>query len=67
LRYEPLSASLAHRAQQSGDQARFGRSLLTEDENHPGTLGIANSEAIEDTMSNDNTRYCLGSVLKESA
>jgi tryptophan synthase beta chain len=37
--------------------------LLEEDNNHPGTLGIAISEAIEDTLANENTRYCLGSVL----
>ena len=45
------------------NQTKFGRSLLEEDVNHPGTLGIAISEAIEDTLSNENTRYCLGSVL----
>jgi tryptophan synthase beta chain len=45
------------------DQTKFGRSLLAEDRNHPGTLGIAISEAIEDTLGNENTRYCLGSVL----
>jgi tryptophan synthase beta chain len=44
-------------------QTKFGRSLLEEDNNHPGTLGIAISEAIEDTLANENTRYCLGSVL----
>jgi tryptophan synthase beta chain len=44
-------------------QTKFGRSLLEEDSNHPGTLGIAISEALEDTMANENTRYCLGSVL----
>jgi tryptophan synthase beta chain len=45
------------------DQTKFGRTLLQEDKNHPGTLGIAISEAIEDTLANENTRYCLGSVL----
>jgi len=45
------------------DQTKFGRSLLEQDSNHPGTLGIAISEALEDTLSNENTRYCLGSVL----
>jgi tryptophan synthase beta chain len=44
-------------------QTKFGRSLLEQDNNHPGTLGIAISEALEDTLSNENTRYCLGSVL----
>jgi tryptophan synthase beta chain len=32
------------------DQTNFGRKLLKENPNHPGTLGIAISEAIEDTL-----------------
>lgn len=45
------------------DQTNFGRKLLKENPNNPGSLGIAISEAIEDTLSNEDTRYCLGSVL----
>jgi len=45
------------------DQTSFGRKLLKENPNHPGTLGIAISEAVEDTVTNENTRYSLGSVL----
>jgi tryptophan synthase beta chain len=45
------------------DQTNFGRKLLKENPNHPGTLGIAISEAIEDTLSHDDKRYSLGSVL----
>jgi tryptophan synthase beta chain len=45
------------------DQTKFGRSLLEKDPNHPGMLGIAIGEALEETLSNENTRYCLGSVL----
>jgi tryptophan synthase beta chain len=45
------------------NQTKFGRSLLEENKNDPGTLGIAISEAIEDTLSDEKTRYCLGSVL----
>ncbi len=45
------------------DQTEFGRRLLKENPNHPGTLGIAISEAIEDTLTNEDTRYSLGSVL----
>jgi tryptophan synthase beta chain len=41
----------------------FGRKLLAENPDHNGSLGIAISEAIEDTLRDDNTRYCLGSVL----
>src|SRR5205807_6831488 len=45
------------------EDTNFGRSLLAQDKNHPGTLGIAISEALEDTVSHDDTRYCLGSVM----
>jgi tryptophan synthase beta chain len=45
------------------NQTKFGRSLLKKNRNDPGTLGIAISEAIEDTLSDEKTRYCLGSVL----
>jgi tryptophan synthase beta chain len=45
------------------DQTNFGKKLLKENPNHPGTLGIAISEAIENTLAYDDTRYSLGSVL----
>jgi len=45
------------------DQTEFGRKLLKEDPDCPGSLGIAISEAIEDTVRSKNTRYSLGSVL----
>jgi len=45
------------------DQTKFGKSLLEKDPNHPGTLGIAISEALEDTLSREDTRYCIGSCL----
>ena len=41
----------------------YGRKINAENPDHPGTLGIAISEAIEDTAKNDNTKYTLGSVL----
>lgn len=41
----------------------FGRKINKEQPNHPGTLGIAISEALEDTINNENTKYTLGSVL----
>jgi len=41
----------------------FGRKILSEDSNNPGSLGIAISEAIEDVLNSDNSKYCLGSVL----
>ena len=45
------------------DQTEFGRKILAEDPNCPGSLGIAISEAIEDTVTHPNTKYSLGSVL----
>src|SRR6266705_2151850 len=42
---------------------KFGRSLLDRNKEHPGTLGIAISEALEDTVTHEDSRYCLGSVL----
>ncbi|MFC1753662.1 TrpB-like pyridoxal phosphate-dependent enzyme [Thermoproteota archaeon] len=45
------------------NNTNFGRKLLKENPEHNGSLGIAISEAIEDTMTDENTRYCLGSVL----
>ena len=41
----------------------YGRGLLQQDEDHPGSLGIAISEAVSEAVSDDNTRYALGSVL----
>jgi tryptophan synthase beta chain len=45
------------------DQTEFGRKLLAEDPNCPGSLGIAISEAIQDTVTHPHTKYSLGSVL----
>ncbi len=41
----------------------YGRKVLKERPDHPGTLGIAISEAIELCVSQPNTKYSLGSVL----
>jgi tryptophan synthase beta chain len=41
----------------------FGRSMLAKDPDCSGSLGIAISEAIEDTVKTPNTKYSLGSVL----
>lgn len=41
----------------------FGRKILSEDPDCPGSLGIAISEAIEDAVTSENTKYSLGSVL----
>jgi tryptophan synthase beta chain len=45
------------------DRTGFGRKILAEDPDCPGSLGIAISEAIEDTVTHKNTKYSLGSVL----
>ena len=41
----------------------FGRKVLEQDPDNPGSLGIAISEAIEDAVTHPNTKYSLGSVL----
>ena len=41
----------------------FGRSLLAEDSDHPGSLGIAISEAVSQAVEDPQVRYALGSVL----
>lgn len=45
------------------DRTEYGRKMRKEFPDHPGTLGIAISEAIEDTVKHENTKYTLGSVL----
>ncbi len=44
-------------------ETEFGRKLRAADPHCPGSLGIAISEAIEDTLKHPNTKYSLGSVL----
>ena len=45
------------------ENTEFGRKLLAEDPDCPGSLGIAISEAVEDTVKTPHTKYSLGSVL----
>jgi len=45
------------------DKTAAGRKILAQDPDSPGSLGIAISEAVEDAVSRDDTRYSLGSVL----
>jgi len=45
------------------DRTQSGRAILEKDPNSPGSLGIAISEAIEEAVQDDNTKYALGSVL----
>ena len=41
----------------------YGRSVLSETPDSPGSLGMAISEAVEDAATRDDTKYSLGSVL----
>ncbi|MCC4771474.1 TrpB-like pyridoxal phosphate-dependent enzyme [Methanosarcina sp. DH2] len=41
----------------------FGRKILQEQPDTPGSLGIAISEAVEDAVAHESTKYALGSVL----
>ena len=45
------------------ERTSFGKKVLEQDPNNPGSLGIAISEAIEDAVTHENTKYSLGSVL----
>jgi tryptophan synthase beta chain len=45
------------------NETEYGRSVLQKNPEHPGTLGIAISEAIETCVHQPNTKYSLGSVL----
>lgn len=45
------------------DRTEYGRKLLAENPNHPGSLGIAISEAVGEAAANPEARYALGSVL----
>jgi tryptophan synthase beta chain len=40
-----------------------GRKLLKENPGHPGSLGVAISEAVEDTLTHEGARYGIGSVF----
>jgi tryptophan synthase beta chain len=45
------------------NETQSGRSFLAQRPDHPGSLGIAISEAVEVAAQNDDTKYALGSVL----
>ncbi len=45
------------------DRTEAGRKILKEDPDCPGSLGIAISEAVEEALQDDKTKYSLGSVL----
>jgi len=45
------------------DQTDFGKKMLGTDPEHPGSLGIAISEALEDAFKHENAKYSIGSVV----
>ena len=44
-------------------ETNVGRTILEQDPDCPGSLGMAISEAVECTVANENYKYALGSVL----
>ncbi len=44
-------------------ETQSGRAILAQRPDHPGSLGIAISEAVEVAASQEDTKYALGSVL----
>lgn len=45
------------------EETKAGRDMLARDPECTGSLGLAISEAVEEAMSRDDTKYSLGSVL----
>jgi len=44
-------------------ETQSGKAILAQNKDHPGSLGIAISEAVEVAATHDDTKYSLGSVL----
>ena len=44
-------------------ETEAGRAMLERDPDTPGSLGMAISEAVEEAVGDENTKYALGSVL----
>ncbi len=53
----------AHVFASPSDKTEFGKTLFGRNANHPGSLGIAISEGMEDAAKDTKAIYCLGSVL----
>ena len=47
------------------EDTEIGRQILAENPDHPGSLGVAISEAMEEALANDEVKYTLGSVLNQ--
>ncbi|MCS7169613.1 MAG: TrpB-like pyridoxal phosphate-dependent enzyme, partial [Candidatus Kapabacteria bacterium] len=53
----------AHVVPSPSPDTAAGRHYLEQNPSHPGSLGIAISEAVEDALHREDTHYSLGSVL----
>ena len=47
------------------ENTEVGRQILAENPDHPGSLGVAISEAMEEALAYDEVKYTLGSVLNQ--
>ena len=47
------------------ENTKIGREILSNNPDHPGSLGVAISEAMEEALENDDVKYTLGSVLNQ--
>ena len=45
------------------ENTKVGREILADNPDHPGSLGVAISEAMEEALEHDEVKYSLGSVL----
>ncbi|MCS4540991.1 MAG: TrpB-like pyridoxal phosphate-dependent enzyme [Euryarchaeota archaeon] len=45
------------------DRTQTGKKILQQDPDNPGSLGISISEAVEDAVTHEDTKYTLGSVV----
>ena len=45
------------------ENTKVGREILAQNPDHPGSLGVAISEAMEEALENEEVKYTLGSVL----
>ena len=45
------------------ENTKVGREILADNPDHPGSLGVAISEAMEEALENEEVKYSLGSVL----
>ena len=45
------------------ENTKVGRGILADNPDHPGSVGVAISEAMEEALENDEVKYSLGSVL----